>query len=123
MQHSVFFMRKLVLPFLSDFGSIVIKIFRAVCGTVGKTLIINFAGSERAVREQFFAVKDILSHTIALLRDNKEDVQALHERLKEGKTSGDDKEAVAIHYSVSISHQHDQFVPSKVSVWILNKKY
>jgi len=40
---------------------------RGVCGIRGKTLILNFPGSPKAVNECFEAVKPVLGHAIKLL--------------------------------------------------------
>lgn len=41
---------------------------RTIAGAAGKTLIINFPGSPRAVEELFGVVAPVLGHAIALLR-------------------------------------------------------
>lgn len=41
---------------------------RAVAGVRGRTLIINFPGSERGVRESFAAIRDVLTHAVELLQ-------------------------------------------------------
>jgi molybdenum cofactor synthesis domain-containing protein len=41
---------------------------RAVCGTRGRTLILNLPGSERGARESLEAVIDLLPHAIDLLQ-------------------------------------------------------
>jgi molybdopterin adenylyltransferase len=42
---------------------------RAVCGTRGRTLIINLPGSVRAARENFAAVVRLLPHAVTLLSE------------------------------------------------------
>lgn len=42
---------------------------RGVAGVRGQTLIINFPGSPKAVRECFAVVEPVLKHAAALLRD------------------------------------------------------
>ncbi len=49
---------------------------RAVVGVRGQTLIINFPGSPKAVRECFAVVAPVLGHILSLLRD--EDPHAAH---------------------------------------------
>ena len=43
---------------------------RGVCGTRGKTLIVNLPGSPKAVRECFDVIKSVLPHAIDLLAGN-----------------------------------------------------
>ena len=40
---------------------------RGVSGVAGRTLIVNFPGSPRAVRELFGVVAPVLPHAVALL--------------------------------------------------------
>ena len=40
---------------------------RAVCMQRGKTLVINFPGSEKAVRENWEAVNEVLEHALAMM--------------------------------------------------------
>jgi len=42
-------------------------ISRGVCGIRSGTLIVNFPGSPKAVRESFAVIRPVLSHAIALL--------------------------------------------------------
>ena len=42
---------------------------RGVVGARGQTLIINFPGSPKAVKECFAVVEPVLAHAVALLRD------------------------------------------------------
>lgn len=42
---------------------------RAVAGVRGRTLIINFPGSPKAVKECFAVIEPVLSHAVKLLRD------------------------------------------------------
>ncbi len=42
-------------------------ISRGVCGICSDTLIINFPGSPKAVRESFAVIKPVLAHAVALL--------------------------------------------------------
>lgn len=55
--------------------------FSAVCGIKDNTLIINLSGSEKAVIEQFEAVKPGISHIVALLRNIIESVQQTHKEI------------------------------------------
>lgn len=48
---------------------------RATAGIRGNTLIINFPGSPKGVRECFEAIQDVLPHALQILRGNTE-----HER-------------------------------------------
>ncbi len=41
---------------------------RGVCGIAGRTLIINFPGSPKSVRELFGVVEPVLEHAVATLR-------------------------------------------------------
>jgi molybdopterin adenylyltransferase len=41
---------------------------RGVCGIAGRTLIINFPGSPKAIRELFGVVAPVLEHAVATLR-------------------------------------------------------
>lgn len=41
---------------------------RAVAGTVGGTLIVNFPGSPKAIDETFVVIEDVLEHAVATLR-------------------------------------------------------
>jgi molybdenum cofactor synthesis domain-containing protein len=45
-------------------------ISRSVCGIRSGTLIVNFPGSPKAVRESFAVIRPVLSHAIALLAGN-----------------------------------------------------
>jgi len=45
-------------------------ISRGVCGIRSGTLIVNFPGSPKAVRESFAVIRPVLSHAIALLAGN-----------------------------------------------------
>jgi molybdenum cofactor synthesis domain-containing protein len=45
---------------------------RAVCGTRGRTLILNLPGSVRGARENLAAVTRLLPHAIALLSGNEQ---------------------------------------------------
>lgn len=47
-------------------------ISRGVCGTRGRTLIINLPGSPKAVRESFSVIKPVLPHVMALLEGRTE---------------------------------------------------
>lgn len=40
---------------------------RAMCMQRGKTLVINFPGSEKAVRENWEAVNEVLEHALAMM--------------------------------------------------------
>lgn len=51
---------------------------RAVCGIRGKTLIINFPGSEKAVKECFEAIANLIPHAIQLICDEKEKNEKKH---------------------------------------------
>ena len=41
---------------------------RGVCGIAGRTLIINFPGSPKAIRQLFGVVEPVLGHAVATLR-------------------------------------------------------
>jgi len=41
---------------------------RAVAGTLGGTLIVNFPGSPKAIDETFVVIEDVLAHAVATLR-------------------------------------------------------
>uniref|UniRef100_A0A1A9W6B9 MoaB/Mog domain-containing protein n=1 Tax=Glossina brevipalpis TaxID=37001 RepID=A0A1A9W6B9_9MUSC len=56
---------------------------RGVCGIAGKTLILNFPGSEKAVIECFEYVKDLLPHALHLLNNNSTMVLQAHKELQE----------------------------------------
>lgn len=45
-------------------------ISRGVCGIRSGTLIVNFPGSPKAVRESFEVIRPVLSHAVALLEGN-----------------------------------------------------
>ena len=51
---------------------------RAIVGVRGQTLIINFPGSPKAVKECFEVVKPVLNHAVKLLRDENPYATALH---------------------------------------------
>lgn len=51
---------------------------RAVCGIRNKTLIVNFPGSAKAVVENFEVIKGIIPHAVALIKDNKSQVDLDH---------------------------------------------
>ncbi|XP_075155938.1 molybdenum cofactor synthesis protein cinnamon [Haematobia irritans] len=55
---------------------------RAVCGIAGRTLIINFPGSEKAVVECFDYIKDMLPHALNLISNNLELVRKTHAQLQ-----------------------------------------
>lgn len=55
---------------------------RAICGIRDRTLIINFPGSVKAVRECFEAIKMILPHAIQLIWDDLKLVRKLHSDLQ-----------------------------------------
>lgn len=50
---------------------------RAVVGSRGRTLIVNFPGSPRAVKECFAVVAPVLRHAVCLLRDEDPHVAAV----------------------------------------------
>jgi gephyrin len=54
---------------------------RLVCGIRGKTLIVNFPGSAKAVVECFNIIKKALPHAIELLKENIESVRISHDTL------------------------------------------
>ncbi|XP_037888928.1 molybdenum cofactor synthesis protein cinnamon [Glossina fuscipes] len=56
---------------------------RGVCGIAGKTLILNFPGSEKAVVECFEYVKDLLPHALHLLNNDSALVLQTHKDLQE----------------------------------------
>lgn len=51
---------------------------RGIVGARGQTLILNFPGSPKAVRECFAVVKPVLTHAVKLLRDEDPHQVALH---------------------------------------------
>ncbi|XP_005191663.2 molybdenum cofactor synthesis protein cinnamon [Musca domestica] len=55
---------------------------RSVCGIAGKTLIINFPGSEKAVVECFDYIKDLLPHALHLINNDLALVRKTHEKLQ-----------------------------------------
>ncbi|KAJ8979240.1 hypothetical protein NQ317_012150 [Molorchus minor] len=55
---------------------------RAVCGTRGKTLIVNLPGSAKAAVECFGFIKSCIPHAVALLSDKKELVANLHQQVQ-----------------------------------------
>ncbi|TMW48412.1 hypothetical protein DOY81_006502 [Sarcophaga bullata] len=55
---------------------------RSMCGIAGKTLILNFPGSEKAVVECFDYVKDLLPHALHLLNDDLALVRKTHEQIQ-----------------------------------------
>ncbi|HKX32663.1 MAG TPA: MogA/MoaB family molybdenum cofactor biosynthesis protein [Blastocatellia bacterium] len=48
---------------------------RSVCGTRGRTLIVNLPGSIRGARENLAAIARIIPHAISLLSEELEEVQ------------------------------------------------
>lgn len=52
---------------------------RAVCGIRHKTLIVNFPGSPKAVKECFMAIVDILPHAIDLISGEQDKVEQTHD--------------------------------------------
>lgn len=58
---------------------------RGVCGVAGRTLIINFPGSPKAIRQLFGVVEPVLGHAVATLR--REPGEAVPH--PEGKAHGD----------------------------------
>jgi molybdenum cofactor synthesis domain-containing protein len=58
---------------------------RGIAGVRGKTLIINFPGSPRAVRENFEIVRPILHHAISLIKDEVEDCASSPDRTSREK--------------------------------------
>lgn len=59
---------------------------RSVCGIAGRTLIINFPGSEKAVVECFEYIKDLLPHALSLINNDLALVRKVHDQLQ-GTTS------------------------------------
>ena len=55
---------------------------RSMCGIAGKTLILNFPGSEKAVVECFDYVKDLLPHALHLLNNDLALVRKTHEQIQ-----------------------------------------
>ncbi|XP_065365826.1 molybdenum cofactor synthesis protein cinnamon [Calliphora vicina] len=55
---------------------------RGMCGIAGKTLILNFPGSEKAVVECFDYVKDLLPHALHLLNNDLALVKKAHEQIQ-----------------------------------------
>ncbi|XP_030382037.1 molybdenum cofactor synthesis protein cinnamon [Scaptodrosophila lebanonensis] len=55
---------------------------RGVCGIAGNTLVLNFPGSEKAVRECFEVVRDLLPHALHLLNNDLGLVQRTHAELQ-----------------------------------------
>lgn len=56
---------------------------RAVCGIRAKTLIVNFPGSVKAVRECFESIKMVLPHAIQLIRDEVKLVRKTHDTVQQ----------------------------------------
>lgn len=56
---------------------------RAVCGIREKTLIVNFPGSVKAVRECFESIKMVLPHAIQLIRDEVKLVRKTHDTVQQ----------------------------------------
>ena len=52
---------------------------RGVAGARGQTLILNFPGSPKAVRECFAVVEPVLNHAVKLLRDENPYAEAEHQ--------------------------------------------
>ena len=52
---------------------------RGIVGVRGQTLILNFPGSPKAVRECFAVVAPVLSHAVKLLRDENPYAEAEHQ--------------------------------------------
>ncbi|KAG5866571.1 hypothetical protein JTB14_004132 [Gonioctena quinquepunctata] len=57
---------------------------RAVCGIRAKTLIVNLPGSEKGAVECFGFIKNVISHAVALLTENKELITVFHENIQKG---------------------------------------
>ncbi|XP_061723052.1 gephyrin [Cydia pomonella] len=55
---------------------------RAVAGIRGRTLIINFPGSKKAVTECFAVVKPVLTHALALINDELQEVRTIHDSMQ-----------------------------------------
>ncbi|XP_063541501.1 gephyrin [Cydia strobilella] len=55
---------------------------RAVAGIRDRTLIINFPGSKKAVTECFAVVKPVLSHALALINDELQEVRTIHDSMQ-----------------------------------------
>ncbi|GAC1420150.1 MAG: molybdopterin adenylyltransferase [Actinomycetota bacterium] len=49
-------------------GTPLAALSRQVCGTRGATLIVNFPGSPKAIRECFDAIRGILPHAVEMMR-------------------------------------------------------
>lgn len=58
---------------------------RQVCGSRGKTLVLNFPGSSSAVKECFSAVLPVIRHSIHLLNDEHEEIKKQHQPDKHTK--------------------------------------
>lgn len=59
---------------------------RSVAGIRDKTLIVNFPGSKKAVVECFEVVRSVLSHAIALIHNDLNDVRAIHNSMQFGNS-------------------------------------
>ena len=57
-------------------------LFRATCGIRGQTLIINFPGSPKAIKESFNTVARVIPHAVDLILDQKSSVKTTHSRLQ-----------------------------------------
>ncbi|XP_053693129.1 molybdenum cofactor synthesis protein cinnamon [Sabethes cyaneus] len=55
---------------------------RAVCGVRGRTLIVNFPGSKKAVEECFLAIVDVIPHMLQLLTDDVLRVKETHQEVQ-----------------------------------------
>ncbi|XP_017048165.1 molybdenum cofactor synthesis protein cinnamon [Drosophila ficusphila] len=61
---------------------------RGLCGIAGKTLILNFPGSEKAVTECFETVKSLLPHAVNLIADEVALVRSTHAEVQGSAPKG-----------------------------------
>ncbi|EDV45344.1 molybdenum cofactor synthesis protein cinnamon [Drosophila erecta] len=61
---------------------------RGVCGIAGNTLILNFPGSEKAVKECFQTIRELLPHAVHLIGDDVSLVRKTHEEVQSSARQG-----------------------------------
>lgn len=55
---------------------------RAVCGIRNQTLIVNFPGSSKAVKECYESIEEVLPHALQLINNDLGQVRAVHSELQ-----------------------------------------